>query len=743
MSDVKITIDTNDKELLAALKRVRDSFENVQQTGEKSAQGVSKGQQDVAKNIKDMSKTAQDEFKASQQAADTFAGVFTSQVLVAGIQAVAGAFRSLAGTIKESIGEAVAKQEIQQRLANTLEITGRNTEGTVESLRAFADEIQRTTRFTGDQTAEAISLLATMTDLDENGLKVATEAAIDLAAATGQDLRTAISNVGRAANGEITQFRRLGLIIEQGENEAETFENTLALLSERMGGAARADVNTYAGALQQMRNEMDDAKAALGALFIENEIVQKSIQSATELFRTLQDVLQGNNETFNQYKDVLIPVAAGLGAVAATLATVTGAILAKAAALKIVTVATTAFGLALNLLPILAIATAVGVLSAGVVVLARNWDTVQLRATEAMANIIKSVMNAAGPLQRIFGIDPNDGALARGLQLLEERAEGLRNRMSETAEVVEESNQEIERVQTEANQKELKQQQEQFEKIREERDEHNELVLEMERDFQEAVDLQNLEFEEARAELDAQNREEEIETSLEFEKRKIALLRDAALERASLIQDANERARAIQAANNQAELDLQAAKNRAEIDIEKERLNQLKELDKQRENDQKDFMRRAISLSTAQSKKMAMIGRAAAIAQIKTDTPPAISSAFRFGTSIGGPKLGGVFAGIAAAAQAQQLARAIGLNFQDGGIVPGTSFTGDRVAANVNSGEMILNRQQQARLFEMANRGGNGKQEIVVNTTVELDGEKLGLAVSRQVADGLELGKAV
>ena len=41
--------------------------------------------------------------------------------------------------------------------------------------------------------------------------------------------------------------------------------------------------------------------------------------------------------------------------------------------------------------------------------------------------------------------------------------------------------------------------------------------------------------------------------------------------------------------------------------------------------------------------------------------------------------------------------------FADGGIVGGTSYTGDRLNARVNSREMILTQQQQARLFDIAN----------------------------------------
>lgn len=41
--------------------------------------------------------------------------------------------------------------------------------------------------------------------------------------------------------------------------------------------------------------------------------------------------------------------------------------------------------------------------------------------------------------------------------------------------------------------------------------------------------------------------------------------------------------------------------------------------------------------------------------------------------------------------------------FETGGIVGGTSYTGDRLTARVNSREMILTQQQQARLFDIAN----------------------------------------
>lgn len=65
----------------------------------------------------------------------------------------------------------------------------------------------------------------------------------------------------------------------------------------------------------------------------------------------------------------------------------------------------------------------------------------------------------------------------------------------------------------------------------------------------------------------------------------------------------------------------------------------------------------------------------------------------------------------AAVAGAIAMAKSNG-KYANGGIVPGSSFTGDRVTAQVNSGEMILNKTQQARLFKLANGGAVGGNQV-------------------------------
>ena len=62
--------------------------------------------------------------------------------------------------------------------------------------------------------------------------------------------------------------------------------------------------------------------------------------------------------------------------------------------------------------------------------------------------------------------------------------------------------------------------------------------------------------------------------------------------------------------------------------------------------------------------------------------------------------------------------------FEHGGIVPGSMMSGDMMTARVNSGEMILNKSQQARLFNLANGVADGVSGMPQVRFI-IEGEKL------------------
>ena len=60
------------------------------------------------------------------------------------------------------------------------------------------------------------------------------------------------------------------------------------------------------------------------------------------------------------------------------------------------------------------------------------------------------------------------------------------------------------------------------------------------------------------------------------------------------------------------------------------------------------------------------------------------------------------------------------IKFAQGGIVPGGNFSGDRIPALLNSGEMVLNRGQQSKLFDIAN--GNIRKNSSSQGKIEVQG---------------------
>ena len=106
------------------------------------------------------------------------------------------------------------------------------------------------------------------------------------------------------------------------------------------------------------------------------------------------------------------------------------------------------------------------------------------------------------------------------------------------------------------------------------------------------------------------------------------------------------------------------------------------------------------------------------------------------------PVVGWLLAGAAVASVLAAMASVP--KFAAGGIVPGASFTGDKVPALLNSGEMILNGSQQSNLFKMLNSGLYGSlsqkiapsmedQSVRLYSDVEIRGDRIFLALHNHI----------
>ncbi len=201
-----------------------------------------------------------------------------------GFDLFTNAIKNSLGFLKESI-KLTGEQELQEKkLAQAMKSTGKFTEKTFKSFKTYAKELQEVTR-SGDEAILSVMAMLQTFKLEEDVLKDATLATLDLAAATGQDLQSAAILLGKAAVGEIGTLSRYGIIIDQAKFRAEGFQVVLDELATEFGGQAQAQAETFIGRMDQMKNTFGDIREDLGNAFI------PTLTRLTEWFTKGKDII--------------------------------------------------------------------------------------------------------------------------------------------------------------------------------------------------------------------------------------------------------------------------------------------------------------------------------------------------------------------------------------------------------------------------------------------------------------------
>lgn len=183
--------------------------------------------------------------------------IINSSLAIVGV----GGVTALSGALVKGIKLASEEEQVMKRLATSIQKTGINyslVKGDVESLLKSQ---QMLTQFADDESAGALATLAQLTGnlaLSMKALKV-TE---DLASTGLFDLDSASKAVGKALTGNTMLLQRMGIQIKAGDD-------VLAKLEQRFGGSAAQNVNTFSGAMTQLKNTVSDAFESLGGPLLE------------------------------------------------------------------------------------------------------------------------------------------------------------------------------------------------------------------------------------------------------------------------------------------------------------------------------------------------------------------------------------------------------------------------------------------------------------------------------------------
>lgn len=205
--------------------------------------------------------------------------------------------------VKEIITESIAASERHTDALNAMNIalasTGKYSKQTSEDMAEFAHHVQQTTAFEEDQVLQSSALIETLAHLDKDGLQKATMAAINLSAAMKIDLHEASLLVGKAAEGNVSAFKRFGLEVQEGATKSETYANALAKIAS-LGNVAEQQANTYSGALAQLKNTQEDGRKTLGSYWEQNVAVISVIKEVTSILGDNNEATKKNGQAYRE-----------------------------------------------------------------------------------------------------------------------------------------------------------------------------------------------------------------------------------------------------------------------------------------------------------------------------------------------------------------------------------------------------------------------------------------------------------
>lgn len=202
--------------------------------------------------------------------------------------ATAGSFALLGGLalVGVALGASVAAFNESEQATTQLDAVLRSTAGaagwTRDQAISLSKALEKQTTYSDEAVLSVENLLLTFTAISKDIMPQATETVLNMATALGEDTKSASIQLGKALQDPIlgiTALRRVGVnfsdaqktviqnLVDTGK-KAEAQQMILKELNTEFGGSATAAAQTFAGAMKQLGNAINDIMESIGALVV-------------------------------------------------------------------------------------------------------------------------------------------------------------------------------------------------------------------------------------------------------------------------------------------------------------------------------------------------------------------------------------------------------------------------------------------------------------------------------------------
>lgn len=637
----------------------------------KTTQGAS---EKMDKALEEFSNNSSKNMSIFENAFGTAIGFLGSQVVLGAFNAAKDVASALFDElIIKGVESAIEAENALNKFNSALALTGKYSRETSLEFKAFTDDIEHNSNVTAENALEAASLIQSLGNLEKDGLKRATQAAVDMSAALGIDLQSAAKLVGKAATGEVASFSKFGIKLEEGTSKADTFDKALTALSSKFGGSAANQINTYSGQVNQLTNRWGDITEVFGRTVIENTALLEVMKELNKLLVEQTGSLEANEDSFKilagetlvVFIDALGIATAGLDALIRSFEVALG--ITKVIALPFDAISATLTGMFV-----------------GHEEGQKQWE---------------KDLKQAGDWLGAFG-ESGDGVLADMTQnfarLSNAASNGLDNMKAGAEQVVEPVTKAGEKV------KELTAEQTAYNNaLKEFATGLAEQTTSLDSNYQYQLELLQL------------NKEAQLLTEQEFLDAKFVMLSENEAYEQQLLADslAKKQITAQQYTDARTALDRKYALENKKIANEQTAYDLAQQ--KLRADNFKGTMGYIATLANSSSKELAAIGKAAAITQATIDGYAAVQKALASAP----PPINFALAAAVGVATAANVAKIAGVGLNDGGKVMGGGANVDSVPAVLTKGETVISRDLTSKLEQFLNQGAQAGQSIVIEVS--------------------------
>lgn len=213
---------------------------------------------------------------------DNFIANIASNAVTGAFNVIKSGISSFTDLLDESIKASSEQEDAINKLNSALKISGQYTSSTSKELQDYASALQSTTKYGDETILSTTALISSLGQLDKEGLKKATAATLDLATATGIDLNTAAQLVGKAAAGEVSTLKRYGVEVKDTGDRVRDFSTALEKINKQFGGSAASQIDTFSGAVAQLKNNYGDTLEVIGDYITQSPVVIAGIRAISD-----------------------------------------------------------------------------------------------------------------------------------------------------------------------------------------------------------------------------------------------------------------------------------------------------------------------------------------------------------------------------------------------------------------------------------------------------------------------------